>query len=283
MLQVLACLALTACGDSGEAPTPNSTNTAPGTNPSTQAPDAKAPDGDAREPVAVAGIEMPYGELDDQLVRGHFVYPETMLEPLPAIIVVHDWMGLNDTVKATAARLAAQGYMVLAVDLYGGEVATSAMRAGELSRELLETTERADQNLQAAYEFLTEVAGAPSVATLGWSAGGYWSLKSMRLMPGQIATSVVFYSQLDEDAEKISMLDAPVLGLFAANDKSISSQTVRNFKTTADELGRDVEIFIFPDVDHGFVDPDSPNFDPAAAEDAWQKTFSFLARHLGRD
>ena len=90
---------------------------------------------------------MPYAEVEDELVYGYFVAPADMFEPLPAVIMIHEWWGLNDNVRAQADRLAAAGYIVFAVDLFGGKTATTPSAARELMLTVVEDPESADENL----------------------------------------------------------------------------------------------------------------------------------------
>ncbi|MDA1064670.1 MAG: dienelactone hydrolase family protein, partial [Proteobacteria bacterium] len=125
---------------------------------------------------AVISERLPYAEVGDELVYGYFVFPSNMIEPLPAIIMIHEWWGLNDNIRAMADRLAAEGYIVLAVDLFGGDVATTVPEARRLMLNAIESPELANENIRAAYAFVDGVAGAPRIASLGWDFGGDWSL-----------------------------------------------------------------------------------------------------------
>ncbi|MEL7297732.1 MAG: dienelactone hydrolase family protein, partial [Pseudomonadota bacterium] len=151
---------LASCGKESETPPPAASAATEANATEASAPVVTA--ANEVEPLEVASQWMPYGEGKDALIRGYFAYPESMVAPLPAIIVVHDWRGLDEPTKRLADRLASRGYMVLAVDFFGGKVASSAEEAAALSRDLLEQTEAADQNVVAAYRFLTDAAGAPS-------------------------------------------------------------------------------------------------------------------------
>jgi len=222
---------------------------------------------------------MPYTESGDELVYGYFAAPADVAEPLPALIVIHEWWGLNDNIRAMADRLACEGYMVLAVDLYGGKTADTPGGARELMLEVVEDPETAKANIQAAYEFL-ELAGAPRIGSLGWCFGGGWSLSAAQLFPDDLDASVIYYGQVTNDEDRLRPVSAPILGLFGADDAGIKVDSVEAFRDALESLGKEHEIHIYPGVGHGFANPTGKNYSANAAEDAWEKTLDFLQRHL---
>jgi len=228
----------------------------------------------------VISQEMPYTEIGDELIYGYFSAPADMFEPLPAVIMIHEWWGLNDNIRAMADRLAAEGYIVFAVDLYGGKTASSAGEARVLMVEVIEDPEPAEQNIRAAYEFLTQTAGAPRVASLGWCFGGHWSLNTALLFPDELDASVIYYGQVTDDEDRLRPLDMPLLGLFAADDSGIKVETVEAFRDALERLRKNYEIQIYPGVGHAFANPSGNNYNAAAAEDAWRRTLAFLKLHL---
>jgi carboxymethylenebutenolidase len=230
----------------------------------------------------ISDPNMPYAEVGDELVYGYFSAPSDVFEPLPAVIVIHEWWGLNDNVRVMADRLAGEGYMVLAVDLYGGEVADSPADARELMLEVVENPEQGRANIRAAYEFLI-AAGAPRIGSLGWCFGGGWSLNAALLFPNDLDASVIYYGQVTSDEEALRPVNTPILGLFAADDSGIKLPTVEAFRATLEALGKDHEIEIYPGVGHAFANPTGRNYNAEAASDAWSKTLAFLARHLSAD
>ena len=278
-LLVAMTLTVTGCGGSDEPAEAGSTPSSGGER-SASASLATLDDSMLREPVEVEAIEIPYGETQDDLMRGYFVYPADMVEPLPAVIVVHEWWGLNDSVRAAAAKIAAQGYMVLAVDLFRGETATSTSDASALARKLLEEPGFAEQNLRAAHTFVADAAGAPSVATLGWSLGGYWAVEATRFLPEAFSAAVTYYGQPDDDPDTVASISAPVLGLYGGNDRSIPTDAVRAFEAQARALEKPIEVVIFPRGNHGFANPDDSRYDERIAEQAWRRTAAFLDRYL---
>ncbi len=224
--------------------------------------------------------KMAYAEVEAEVSHGHFAIPNDMIEPFPAIIVIHEWWGLNDGVRAMANRLAALGYIVLAVDLYGGEIATTPAEARELMMKVVGNPDRANDNIRQAYEFLRDTAGAPRIASLGWCFGGGWSLNTALLFPDELDAAVIYYGQVTNSERKLDALNVPILGIFAAEDTSIPVQTVQDFEQALKKLGKTYEIEIFPGVGHAFANPTGRNYSAEAADKAWEQTVAFLDSHL---
>jgi carboxymethylenebutenolidase len=232
---------------------------------------------------AIVSERLPYAEVDDELVYGHFVFPADMVDPLPAIIAIHEWWGLNDSVRAMADRLAGEGYIVLAVDLFGGETATTPEQARQQMLRVVENQQAAEENMRQAYEFVNSTAGAPRIGSLGWSFGGGWSLNAAMLFPDELDATVIYYGQVTDDEQKLRPISAPILGLFGAQDKGITVESVQNFEAALERLRKNYDIHIYPGVDHAFANPTGTAYNAAAAEDAWQKTVEFLNLHLAID
>jgi carboxymethylenebutenolidase len=117
----------------------------------------------------VVAETLPYAEVDEELVYGHFVFPADMVDPLPGVIVIHEWWGLNDGVRAMADRIAAEGYVVLAVDLFGGRNTKSPAEAREMMVTVVENPALAEENIRQAYQFLVDSGQAPRIGALGWA------------------------------------------------------------------------------------------------------------------
>lgn len=244
---------------------------------------------DSGTPSAGAGIPpqrevvaetLAYAEVDEELVYGHFVFPSDMVNPLPGLIVVHEWWGLNDGVRAMADRLAAEGYIVLAVDLFGGKTAEYPPDARELMLAALQKPELAEANLRQAYEFIRDTGGAPRIGSLGWCFGGAWALNTALMFPDELDATVIYYGQVPADENRLAPLNVPILGLFAEDDRGIPVESVRGFEQALEKLEKDYRIEIFPDVGHAFANPSGTNYNAAAAERAWELTTQFLRDHL---
>ncbi len=223
---------------------------------------------------------LPYAEVSDELVYGHFVFPADMVDPLPAVIMIHEWWGLNDNIRAMADRLAGEGYIVLAVDLFNGNVATSPEQARQQMLKVVESPTAANENIRQAYEFVSGTAGAPRVGSLGWCFGGGWSLNAAMLFPDDLDAAVMYYGQVTDDEERLRPISSPLLGLFGAEDKGIPVASVQRFEEALERLRKNHTIHIYPNADHAFANPTGNAYNAAAAEDAWQKTLDFLNLHL---
>jgi carboxymethylenebutenolidase len=244
--------------------------------------DTTEPSAGARKSAAgrVVSQMMPYTEYEDELVYGYFAAPADMFEPAPAVIMIHEWWGLNDNIRAMANRLAGEGYIVFAVDLFSGKIASSPQEARQLMLAVIEDPESANQNIMSAYEFVSQTAGAPRIGSLGWCFGGGWSLNAALLLPDQLDASVIYYGQVTADEDKLQPVNTPILGLFGAEDRGIKIESVRAFGAALEHLRKDYEIHIYPGVGHAFANPTGNNYDAASAGDAWRRTLDFFERTL---
>jgi carboxymethylenebutenolidase len=145
----------------------------------------------------------------------------------------------------------------------------------------VENRDSVTSNIQQAYAFVTDTAGSPRVASLGWCFGGGWSLNTALLFPTDLDAAVIYYGQVTNDEEKLSPLEVPILGLFGSEDRGIKVESVRRFEAALELLGKDHEIHIYEGAGHAFANPSGNNFNASYAEDAWKRTLDFLGTHLG--
>ena len=217
----------------------------------------------------------------DETVQG-ILYTPAGKGPFPAIIVIHEWWGLNDWVKDQAAKLSSQGYVALAIDLYRGKVAADSDMAHELSRGLPE--DRAKRDLRAAFEFL---ASQPEVkkdriGAIGWCMGGGYSL-DVALQEPTLAADVINYGHLATDPEALKKIHAPILGSFGGQDHGITPDDVHKFEQSMKQLGKSIDVKIYDDAGHAFENPNNKSgYREADAVDAWKRTVDFLAATLKR-
>jgi carboxymethylenebutenolidase len=202
--------------------------------------------------------------------------------PFPGLIVIHEWWGLNDWVKEQASKLADQGYAALAIDLYRGKVAGTPEEAHEIMRGVPE--DRAKRDLQAAFQYLQSQSNVKKdkIGAIGWCMGGGYSLDVALLEP-TLAADVINYGHLATDPVELKKINAPILGLFGAQDRGITPDDVRKFEQQMKALGKKIEVTIYPDAGHAFENPNNKDgYRPQDAEDAWNKTVAFLAAALKR-
>ncbi|HET7208117.1 MAG TPA: dienelactone hydrolase family protein [Terriglobales bacterium] len=200
--------------------------------------------------------------------------------PFPALIVIHEWWGLNDWVKEQASRLADQGYVALAVDLYRGKVATTPDEAHELMRGVPD--DRASRDLNAAFDFLKSQKNLKGdrIGAIGWCMGGGYSL-DVALQQPTLAADVINYGHLATDPENLKKINAPILGIFGGQDRGIPPEDVKKFESALKQQGKRIEVHIYPDAGHAFENPNNKaGYRPQDAADAWTKTLTFLQSTL---
>lgn len=229
---------------------------------------------------AVVAERLPYAEVNDELVYGHFAFPADMVDPLPGLIVIHEWWGLNDGVRAMADRLAAEGYVVLAVDLFDGQSTANPGEARAQMLKVVENPELANENIRQAYQFLVDSAQSPRIGSLGWCFGGGWSLNSALLFPDELDAAVIYYGQVTNNEERLAPLNVPLLGLFGEDDTGITVESVRAFEEALENLRKDYEIEIYANAAHAFANPTGRRYNAEVAEIAWERTLEFLDRYL---
>lgn len=224
--------------------------------------------------------------------KGYLVYPASSSQEdqtvnkskLPAVVMIHENKGLNDHIKNMANLLAKHGYVVLAVDLFKGEVVTEQNDARRLTQAVRSNPEMAINNLQSAVKYLSSLPNVdPSkIASIGWCFGGGQSLQlAFNSQNHPLAATIVYYgSPLITDNSNLSKIKWPVLGVFGDQDTGIPVEKVNEFKATLDKVGVPNEIYIFKGVGHAFANPSNANYAPSQTLDAWEKTLSFLKKYL---
>jgi carboxymethylenebutenolidase len=215
----------------------------------------------------------------DETVQG-VLYTPAGKGPFPAIVVIHEWWGLNDWVKEQASKLSDEGYETLAVDLYRGKVATTPDMAHEIMRGVPE--DRAKRDLHAAVEFLKSQANVKRerIGSIGWCMGGGYSL-DVALQERDLAATVINYGHLATDPEALKKINAAILGSFGGQDHGIAPDDVHKFEQTMKQLGKKADIKIYDDAGHAFENPNNKTgYRADDAADAWKRTVVFLADTL---
>ena len=215
----------------------------------------------------------------DETVQAVLYTPEGT-GPFPALIVIHEWWGLNDWVKQQASKLADEGYVALAIDLYRGKVATAPDLAQELMRGVSDDSSARD--LHSAFEYLKSQPEVRKerIGAIGWDTGGGYAMDTAVQEPG-LAADVINYGSVSDDPEDLKKIHAPILGLFGGQDRGIALSDVHKFETQMKSLKKNVEIHIYPDAGHAFENPaNTLGYRHDDAADAWNRTVTFLADKL---
>jgi carboxymethylenebutenolidase len=231
-------------------------------------------------PAKVYTKKVAYTEVDGKAVEGYLSQPADNPGNLSGLIVIHEWWGLSDNVLTDSRLIAAEGYVVLTVDLFDGESSAMPGVAMQLTDNFSENPGAAQANLLAAYEYLDTVVQAPKIGALGWGLGGQWSLETALLLPDTLDAVVMYYGAVVTDELRLSSLQMPILGIFAEKDPLVPAATVVAFDAALEALDKNAELTIYPGTLHGFANPSSLGYNPEAANAAWVQSIAFLKAQL---
>ncbi len=230
----------------------------------------------AASPVKTENVSFKSG---NESVAGYLALPGSK-GPHPAIVVIHEWWGVNDWVREQARKFAEQGYAALAVDLYRGKATADPGEAHELMRGLPQ--DRAVRDLTAAFAYL---AARPDVnknqiGSIGWCMGGGLSLQ-LAVHEPRLAACVVNYGAPPTNPADIGKIHAPVLGNFGAEDRGITPEDVQAFEKAMKAAGKAIDVKIYEGAGHAFQNPNNKGgYRQDATMDAWARTLAFFGKTL---
>ena len=205
--------------------------------------------------------------------------------PWPAVIVVQEAFGLNDHIKDVARRVAGEGYVALAPDLFyrGGKGRTAGYdqlpKALELMGALKDDEIVADVGSAVAHLERRPDVRKGRIGITGFCMGGRVSYLAACALPGKIAAAVPYYGG-GIPIDRTATLQAPVLAFFGEDDAFIPMDQVERLRAEAKRLGKSVEVVTYPKAPHGFFCNERDSYRPEAAKDAWERTKAFLKKHL---
>jgi len=237
-----------------------------------------------------AGLEIKNGVNYFNNASGYLVYPSTVTntstssKKLPAVIMIHENRGLNDNIKNMANTLSKEGYTVLAVDLFRGQVAATSDQARQLAGSVRSNPAAAIANLQSAVRYVSSLPFVDSskIASIGWCFGGGQSLQlALHSDQHPLAATILYYgTPLVTDTQQLSKIKWPVLGVFGDKDQAIPLANIQQFKAALNSDNITNEIHIYSGLGHAFANPSGTNYAPKETADAWQKTLSFLKKYV---
>jgi len=210
-------------------------------------------------------------KVNDQSATAYLASPK---DGGPGILVLHAWWGLKPFFKQVCDQLAEHGYTVLAPDLYQGDIATTIEEA-KIFHEKHENEFMGDI-VKAAKNYLVSLQPGKPISVMGFSMGAAWSMIVAAKEP-DVSTVVLFYGAYAPD---LSQMKAKVLGHFADVDEWEPLDGIKAVEKEMQAAGLDVTFHIYPGVAHWFVESDRPEYDSAAAQLAWDRTFEFLKKNL---
>ena len=222
---------------------------------------------------------------------GYLVYPSTATTTgatsmkLPAIIMVHEFWGLNDNMRTMANTLAKQaGYVVLAVDLFKRQSTNDPNQGSQLVKMASSNPQETVSNLQTAVKYVTSLPFVDSskIASIGWCFGGGQSLQlALHSEQHPLAATILYYgTPLVTDKQELSKIKWPVLGIFGDHDQANPLPLINSFKAALDADGITNQIQIYKGLGHAFANPSGANYAPQQTADAWQKTLAFLKKYV---
>jgi carboxymethylenebutenolidase len=200
----------------------------------------------------------------------------------PGVVVIQEWWGLTDHISEIADRLAAEGFVALAPDLFGGKVAHDADEAGELMMSL--PVDQAARDLGGAVDFLLahEAVTSDRIGAIGFCMGGGFVLLLAAQQGDKVGAAVPFYGVGPAVPDQFVGITAAVQGHYAAEDAFYPADDAR---AQADQIrsqsGTDVEYFFYP-AGHAFHNDENllGTYDETQAGIAWERAVIFLKSHL---
>jgi carboxymethylenebutenolidase len=194
----------------------------------------------------------------------------------PGVLVLPSWWGLKPYFKQVCDRLAEQGYTALAPDYYYGRIGNTIDETKVLQQEAESDMDAMKAMVNAAKNYLASMSTGESIGVLGFSMGTDWAVITAANDPDVVAM-VLFYGGWSVDFSKMR---SKVLGHYAETDEWYSFDQAQEMEKDMKAAGVDVTIHLYPGTAHWFMEEDRPEYDPAAASLAWERTLEFLKQTL---
>jgi carboxymethylenebutenolidase len=208
---------------------------------------------------------------------GVFIARPDVVDTTPAIIIVHEWWGLNPHIEDVAQRFARAGFVAVAADLYGGKTTKDAQEASKLMGALKEDVGLA--RLRAVLAHLRASPGVGRVGVTGFCMGGTYSL--LLACYEQVEASAPFYGDVPVDTTLIGRLGCPLLFIGGEKDQWITMEKMNRLETALKQYAKEGEVRIYKGADHAFFNDTRPEvYSRADAEDAWRRVVEFFNKHL---
>jgi carboxymethylenebutenolidase len=203
--------------------------------------------------------------------------PRAEAEAAPsAVILIHEWWGINDHVRDLAGRYAAEGFLCIAPDLFRGKTASDTDAASKLMHDL--SIDNGINTVNHALEEATERYGARRLGITGHCMGGTYALRAACEIDA-LGAAAPFYGDIPDEAT-LSRLKVPTLFIAGARDNWITPEKVEGLREAARKYDLPVEVVSY-DADHAFFNDTRPEvYNPEAAADAWQRVLTLFRERL---
>ncbi len=232
--------------------------------------------------MAVLHKETIHLDTDGKKLTAHVVRPESQ-EPLPGVVLIQEWWGIEPHIQDLAQRLAAEGFVVLVPDLYHGKIVTEPDEAGKAVMMLHGNVENALGEIGLALDTLKARPDVEPkrVGIVGFCVGGFLTWRTALRTP-DLAAAVPFYAGgFDPTEEQIAGLQVPVLAIYGSKDGSIPMDVVHNIEQWMKAHQKEGEVRVY-DAGHAFMNPDHGMGDEKSAQDAWPRMVHFLQSHIAQ-
>ncbi len=229
---------------------------------------------------------------DGVTFNGYVAYGENIKGKRPAVLVVHEWWGLNDYTKMRARKLAELGYIAMAVDMYGnGKVAANPTEAREFTKPFYSSPKLAKTRLDAAIDKIKQFkqTDPKKIAAIGYCFGGAVVLNSARL-GSDLKGVVCFHGGLIGAPADKNLLKAKILVCQGGSDQFVSTKDVDLFKHQMDSIGADYSFKVYANATHAFTNPDATKigkefnmpieYNEEADKNSWEDMKAFFATVL---
>ena len=194
----------------------------------------------------------------------------------PGVLVLPSWWGLKPFFKQVGDRLAQHGYTALAPDYYEGRIANTIDEARGLQEEAESDPDVMGARIKTAKDHLASLRKGEPIGILGFSMGTDWAVITAAHEP-DVAATILFYGGWSTDFSKMS---SKFLGHYAETDEWYPFDRAKDMEQNMKAAGVDVTLQMYPGTAHWFMEEDRPEYDPAAASLAWERTLEFLRQSL---
>jgi carboxymethylenebutenolidase len=197
----------------------------------------------------------------------------------PGVLVIQEIWGLVENIKDISRRLAREGYLALAVDLYDGKTVANLEDGRGIREKISEDMMLKDIN--AGFDYLKRLPNVKPdrIGSVGYCMGGGLSLK-LACVNKELAATVVFYGRNPSPIDLVKNINCPLLGNYAGEDKGITEADVNLLRDTLKKYGKTYDVKIYPGAPHGFFNDTREGYRPEAAKDAWLRVLNFYSKYL---